>query len=577
MESQVSFFRKLKERNVIRVAIGYVVVGWALVEAADLLLEAFSGPDWAMRAIVLTLVAGLPIALIVSWMFELTPEGLKREDGVDTSEEVRFKTRAGRKTDLVIMGVLALVVSYFLLEKIWQSDAIRGEHLRSIAVLPFADMSARRDQEYFAEGLTVELLNLLSRNTDLTVTGRTSAFQFKDHAGDFKTIGKTLGVGTILEGTVRAVDNNIRISTNLIDAGRGQTLWSANYDRQLTNILQVQDEIARAVVKELEGQLLEIPEEREERQVVAEAYRAFQQGNYLQGLVSVESQEQAIDYFNQARVADPLYAEPLVGLANANLMLGLNLASRDPELAIAQATAWIDEALALDDELPDAYVARAMIRQVVSQDYAGAETDLKRALDIYPSHTTALRRLGTIYGRFGRYDEAMGSFQHIVDRDPLNHMTYSNYSLNALAAGEVRLAETMIRKVIEFKPDSGFAHYQLAKVLLAQDKVSEAREAIENETSPIWQTIGYGMIACSAGEPETAYAIAEELIEQREVFNAAEIYGLCGDTEKVFELLNLAVELGDPALIEMKLSWQLAYLRDDPRWHAVLEKVGLPV
>ena len=573
----MTFFQELKQRNVIRVAIGYVVVGWALVEAADLLLETFSGPDWAMRAIVLSLIGGLPIALIVAWMFELTPEGLKLEDGVDTSEEVRFKTRAGRKTDLIIMGTLTLVVSYFVLEKIWQSDAVRGEQLRAIAVLPFADMSARRDQEYFAEGLSVELLNLLSRNTDLKVTGRTSAFQFKDHTGDFKTIGRTLGVGTILEGTVRAVDNNIRISTSLIDADRGQTLWSANYDRQLTNILQVQDEIARAVVKELEGQLLDTAVEPEEREVVAEAYRAYQQGNYLQGLVSVENQEQAIDYFNEARAADPGYAEPLVGLANANLMLGLNLASLDPELAIDRATALIDEALKLDEELADAYVARALIRQVVSRDYTGAEIDLKRALDIYPNNTTALRRLGTIYGRFGRYDEAMASFQRIVDRDPLNHMTYSNYSLNALAAGQVSLADEMIRKVIEFKPESGFAHYQLAKVLLAQDKVTEAREAIENETSPIWQTIGNGMIACKAGQTEEAYAIAEELIEQREVFNAAEIYGLCGDTEKVFELLNQAAEARDPALIEMKLSWQLAYLQDDPRWHAVLEKVGLPV
>jgi len=573
----VNFFRELKERNVIRVAIGYIVAGWALVEAANLLLDTFSGPDWAMRAVVLTLIAGLPIALVVAWMFELTPEGLKREDGLDTSEEVRFKTRTGRKVDLIIMGVLTLVVSYFLLEKIWQSDAIRGEQLRAIAVLPFADMSARRDQEYFAEGLTVELLNLLSRNTDLKVTGRTSAFQFKDHTGDFSAIGRTLGVGTILEGTVRAVDDNIRISTNLIDADRGQTLWSANYDRKLTNILQVQDEIARAVVEELEGQLLDAAEEPEQREVVAEAYRAFQQGNYLQGLVSAESQRQAIDYFNEARAADPNYAEPLVGLANANLMLGLNLASRDRELAVDRSTALVEEALTLDDELADAYVARALIRQVVARDYTGAEIDLKRALDIFPNHTTALRRLGTIYGRFGRFDEAMASFQRILDRDPLNHKTYSNYSLNALAAGQVDLADEMIRKVIEFKPDSAFAHYQLAKVLVAQGKVAEADEAIEKETSPIWQTIGHGMVACAADEVEEAYTIAEELIAQGEMFNAAEIYGLCGDTEKVFEVLNRAADARDPALIEMKLSWQLAYLRDDPRWHAVLDKVGLPI
>ncbi|MEM6576253.1 MAG: tetratricopeptide repeat protein [Pseudomonadota bacterium] len=574
----MSFFLELKRRNVIRVAIGYVVVGWALVEASDLLLETFDAPDWIMRAVVLTLAGGLPIALIVAWMFELTPEGIKREDGADTTEEARFKARADRKTDLVIMGVLAVAVGYFILEKIWQSDAVRGEHLRAIAVLPFADMSAQRDQEYFAEGLTVELLNLLSRNTDLRVTGRTSAFQFRNHEGDFKTIGKTLGVGTILEGSVRAVDNNVRISTSLIDADQGKTLWSAKFDRRLTNIFQVQDEIAQAVVDALEGRLLNKPEEEsEERAVIAAAYKAYQQGNYLQGLISVENQQQAIDYFNQARAADPDFAEPLVGLANANMMLSLNLAALDRELGIDRATALIDEALKLESELPDAYVARALIKQVIARDYTGAEIDLKRALDIDPNHITALRRLGTIYGRFGRYDEAMESFQRIVDRDPLNHLTYSNYSLNALAAGKVDLAEEMISKVLEFKPDSGFANYQLSKVMLAQDNLAAAREANARETSPIWQTIGNGMIACKAQETEAAYAIAEDLIAQREVFNASEIYGLCGDSEKVFELLNQAADARDPALIEMKLSWQLAYLRDDPRWHAVLKKIGLPI
>jgi tetratricopeptide (TPR) repeat protein len=135
----------------------------------------------------------------------------------------------------------------------------------------------------------------------------------------------------------------------------------------------------------------------------------------------------------------------------------------------------------------------------------------------------------------------------------------------------------MIKKVIEFKPDSAFAYYQLAKVYLAQGKIEEAKAANAKENLPIWQTIGDGMIACKEGDIEGATAIAEELVSMGEVFNAAEIYGLCGDTERVFELLEKAADAGDPALIEMKLSWQLAYLRDDPRWHGVLEKIGLPV
>ena len=572
----MSFFHELKRRNVIRVGIAYVVIGWALVEAADLLLETFSGPEWVTRAVVLTLLGGLPIALIVAWMFELTPAGLQREDGVDTSEEVRFKARADRKLDLTIMAVLALAVGYFVIEKIWQSDAVRGEQRRAIAVLPFLDMSPQRDQEYFAEGLTVELLNLLSRSTDLRVTGRTSAFQFKNHTGDFRTIGETLGVGTILEGTVRAVDNNMRITTQLVDAKEGNAMWSATFDRQLTNIFQVQDEIARAVVERLKGQLLDEDLEPQEREVVADAYRAYQQGNFLQGLATAENQNKAIAYFNEARAADSQFAEPLVGLANANLMLSLNLAALDRELGIDRASGLIDEALKLDADQPDAHVAKALIQQVISRDYAGAEIALKRALDSDPNHITALRRLGTIHGRFGRYDEAMESFQKIVDRDPLNHLTYSNYSLNALAAGKVELAEQMIRKVLEFKPDSGFANYQLSKVLLAKKDVEQAIAANAKETVPIWQTIGNGMIACLDNRQADAETIAQELVDQREVFNAAEIFGLCKNTDKVFELLNQAAEARDPALIEMKLSWQLAYLRDDPRWHAVLAKIGLP-
>lgn len=573
----MSFIRELRRRKVLRTTIAYVVAAWVLVEAGDVLLPAFNAPDWAIRALVLTLAGGLPLMLVLSWLFEITPEGIRREDNKDTAVEARFKARTDRKLDIGIIVVLGLLVSYFVLDKIWSSDLVRGDELRSIAVLPFTDISSRGDQAYFAEGLAIELLNLLSRSTDLRVIGKTSAFQFKDHQGDFRTIGRTLGVGTLLEGSVRAVDNNMRIAIQLVDAEDGNAVWSANYDRKLTNIFQVQDEIARAVVDSLEATLLGGGTEQAEREVVPEAYRAYQQGSFLQSAVSVEAQNSAIDYFKKALEIDPDYPEPMVGLANANLMLALNFAALDAETGISRAQQHIGRALALDDGQADAFVARALIKQVASRDYVGAELDLKNALEIDPNHITALRRLGTIYGRYGRYDEAMGAFQRIVDRDPLNHLTYSNYSLNALAAGNVELAEEMINKVLEFKPDSGFANYQLAKVLLAQDNVDAARKANARETVPIWQTIGEGMIACKAGNEERAEEVADELIAAGELFNAAEIYGLCRDTEKVFEILEQAVAAEDPVLIEMKLSWQLAYLRDDPRWHAILTEVGLPI
>jgi TolB-like protein/Flp pilus assembly protein TadD len=572
----MSFFDQLKKRNVIRVGIAYVVGSWVLVEAASILLPTFNAPEWTMRAVVLLLTGGLPIALLAAWMFEITPEGIKKEDNTDTTQEVLFKARSARKMDFAIMAALTIAVAYFVFEKIWLSDVVRGNN-DAIAVLPFTDMSPRRDQEYFADGLTVELLNLLSRVANLRVTGKTSAFQFKDYKGKFSEIGDTLNVGTILEGSVRTVDNNVRITTNLIDAKQGHTLWSANYDRQLNNIFQVQDEIARAVVTALEAQLIKSADKPVDRVVVAEAYTDYQQGAYLQSRLTIEDQKSAIDYFKQAISKDPGYAEPLVGIAEAELMLALNMAAIDRDVAIGEATGYLDQALRLNPDLPDAYVAKSQIQKVNFRDLGGAEKELMRALDVDPTHINALRRLGTIYGSQGRFDEAMETFQKIINRDPLDFATYSNYSYYALAAGNLPVAEQMIAKALEFSPNSVFFNFQLARVRMAQGDLQAAEAALAHEALEVWKNIGLGMLACMQGDSALGISIADELIAQREIFNAAEIYNLCGNTEKVFELLNQAAADRDPALTEMKLSWAMTSLRGDPRWHEILKIMELPI
>jgi tetratricopeptide (TPR) repeat protein len=263
-------------------------------------------------------------------------------------------------------------------------------------------------------------------------------------------------------------------------------------------------------------------------------------------------------------------------MAEANLMLALNMVAIDRDVGIGEATGYLDQALRLNPELPDAHVAKALIKQTNFRDLVGAEMDLKRALDSDPQHITALRRLGTIYGMQGRYDEAMETFQKIIDRDPLNAPTYSNYSYNALAAGNLPVAEDMIGKVLEFKPDSVFANFQLARVYMAKGELEEARISLEREPHPVWQNIGMGMLACMEGDTAAGTSIADELIAQREIFNAAEIYNLCGETEKVFELLQQAAADRDPALTEMKLSWAMTPLRSDPRWLEILKMMGLP-
>ena len=562
-------FSELKRRNVLRMAVLYVVAAWLIMQVAEVVISLGNLPHWIGPAILGLLAVGLPISLVFSWFYEITPEGLSREKDVESAESITHVT--GQRLNFLVISLLCAAVILFAYDKWWMAPQSDG----SIAVLPFVDMSPEHDQQYFADGLTVELLNALSRNTDLRVIGRTSVFQFKNHEGDFESIGRTLGVGTILEGSVRIAGDNMRIATQLVDADKGHTLWSANFDRELSNVLQVQDEITKAVVDALQVELLLKDQETVVQTVIPEAYRANQQGKYLQGLATVDSQNQAIEYFNKARQIDPDFAEPLVGLANANLMLALNMSAIDRSLGFKRAYGYVEEALGLDSNQADAYVARALIKQLQSRDYLGAEIDLKRALEIDPNNFTALRRLGTIHGYYGRFNDAMDAFQTIIEYDPLNTQTYSNYSMNALAAGDLDLAEQTIRKVLEFKPESTYANYQLSRVLLARGDVAAAKLANERETLPVWKTIGEGMIACKDGDRARAIEVAEHLTEQRELFNAAEIYGLCGDTDRVFELLNQAADAGDPALIEMRLSWQLSYLRDDPRWRQVLTKIGM--
>jgi TolB-like protein/Flp pilus assembly protein TadD len=442
-------------------------------------------------------------------------------------------------------------------------------------------MSSDPEQEYFSDGISEELLNLLAKIPELRVISRSSSFAFKGEKTDIPTVAKKLNVAYVLEGSVRKAGNQVRITAQLIEARTDTHLWSETYDRELKNIFDVQDEISEAIVGTLK-ESLNIQLETAPKTITATntgAYTAYHKGNFLQGKRTIEDQKAAIDYFRQAISLDPGYAEPLVGMANANLMLAFNMGAIDRDVAIDEATAYLDQALRLNPDLADAHVAKAIIKQVYFFDLVSAELDLKRALVSDPNHITALRRLGTIYGMQGRYVEAMGKYQIIIDHDPLRLPTYSNYSYNALAVGDLYMAEQMVKQALEINSESVFLNFQLARVYMAKANLAEAKVALEREPLPVWKNIGLGMIACMEGDNVTGTSIADELIEQHELFNAAEIYNLCGDAEKAFTLLQQAADTknGDPALTEMKLSWALTSLRNDPRWHEILKVMGLPI
>ena len=263
----MSFFNELKRRNVFRVAAAYVIIAWLILQIGEVLAPALHLPEWANSFLAFVLILGMPMALFLAWAYELTPEGLKREKDVDREKSITPMT--GRRLDFLVIGLLVVALAYFIADKFWiqarqsTSPAIAvikeaAEGPRSIAVLPFADMSPAGDHEYFSDGLTEELLNILARIRDLQVAGRTSSFAFKGRNEDLREIGEKLNVETILEGSVRKDEarNRVRITAQLIDVENGFHLWSDTYDRELDDIFAIQEEIAGKVAGALRITLL---------------------------------------------------------------------------------------------------------------------------------------------------------------------------------------------------------------------------------------------------------------------------------------------------------------------------------
>ena len=269
----MSFFNELKRRNVFRMGIAYVVVAWVLLQAIDFTLDIISAPNWVMQVFLLAGVAGLPIVLIFAWVFEMTPEGIKRESEVDRSQSVTRST--GHRLDRTIITFLAFAVVLLLAERFISQEGTptpipteevaieepkitnntADDTLRSVAVLPFVNMSSDPEQEYFSDGLSEELLNRLAQNDQLRVAARTSSFQFKGKNQDISDIGRQLKVDHVLEGSVRKASNRLRVTAQLIQVDSGYHLWSDTYEREINDIFAIQDDIALAITDALEAEL----------------------------------------------------------------------------------------------------------------------------------------------------------------------------------------------------------------------------------------------------------------------------------------------------------------------------------
>lgn len=416
-----SVWAELKRRNVVKVAVAYVIVGWLVLQLTDVLVPLLNLPDWAGRFVFLLLLIGLPLALFFAWAYELTPEGIKREKDVDRSASITHKS--GRRLDFLIIGVLGIAVVYFVSEKFfWTEDAPTLTSTvteQSVAVLPFVDMSPNKDQEYFSDGIAEELLNQLAKVRGLQVPGRTSTFAFKGQNADFRVIGEKLHVAHILEGSIRKAGERVRITVQLVKAADGFHLWSETYDRNLTDIFAIQDEIAKAVAKALSITLgvgegdLGVAGTRD-----FAAYDAYLAGLALYRQVTLDGTVQAIEYLEKAVALDPDYAQAWSVLAlTYDIAARIFIAERTEELYKKSETAAM-RAVEIAPEAVSPHVAAAQAH-ARHREWGQAEESFKKAIGLSPADYEANQFYGLFLLNVGRPRDAIAHFQQAARTESL--------------------------------------------------------------------------------------------------------------------------------------------------------------
>jgi adenylate cyclase len=594
----MSFFTELKRRNVLRVGIAYGIVAWLLLQVSDTLVPALRLPEWFHSGVALLLILGFPVALLFAWAFEMTPEGLKKDRDIDQSQSVAKV--AGRKLDFVIIGLLVVALGYFgydkfvldpqrdavLLESAGQQNTdttaefvpadLAAESVQpSIAVLAFVNMSDDSGNEYFSEGLSEELLNLLVKIPQLKVAARTSSFSYKDKDVSVAQIGAELNVAHILEGSVRKAGNRVRITAQLIKADDGFHLWSETFDRTLDDIFVIQDEIAKAVVDELKIKLLGTMSE--VRKTDPEVYALYLQGNYFNNLRGKENLEKALAALKQALAIDPDYAPAWVSL---NLTYAYQLRAMpgaQEEFRALQFEA-IERALAIDENSASAWAALAYQKRSYNWDWQGAKVAIDKALQLEPNNVNVIGPAASIAGTFGRLSESIELFEKNVALDPLRLSSLRALGIRYMMVGRVDDAIILHQRVQALNPDYPSIHGDLAHTYLMNGDPKNALLEVEKTPDRFYYLYGKANILSTLGNEVEAQSIMNELLKTSayEVPGAmATVYAWRGENDSAFKFLELAYEQHEMQLVFFLGNVWFRNLTTDPRYAVFVEKLGL--
>src|SRR6202045_1329775 len=458
MTEKPSFFSELKRRNVYKVAVAYAVVGWLIAQVATQIFPFLEIPNWVVRLVIVLIAIGFPIALVIAWAFEATPEGIKRTEVADAMPATATQKKHAWIYIVVIGGVISAALFFVgRYSARNSSDSARGQlPAKSIAVLPLLNESGDPGDEYFSDGLSEELIAALAQIKDLKVIGRSSSFRFKDRKEETKTIGEKLGVTTLLEGTVRKQGERVRIVAELVNAADGIELWTRTFDRELKDIFAVQQEIAAAVASSLKATLLGADQLPSANPKTAEAHNAYLQGHYYFQRRNLEDYRKAVGHYDEAIRLDPDYALAYAERSEAWTLIG--------DLTGEGKTAWpkaridAEKAVAIAPALAEAHAALGWVRFFTEWKFAEGLSELNRAKELSPANPTANDLLARVTVYLGELDKAEKQARQAVELDPLAFAAQHNLARALWFEGKLDEADAIARKAAELQPAAAASH-----------------------------------------------------------------------------------------------------------------------
>jgi TolB-like protein/Flp pilus assembly protein TadD len=581
-----NFFAELKRRNVYKVAVAYAVVGWVIAQIATQIFPFLEIPNWVVRLVIVLIAIGFPIALVIAWAFEATPEGIKRTEDVDVAAAAK-QPKKHAWVYVVVIGA-AISVALFFLGRYTAGTPRQSEAAtlssKSIAVLPFDNLSRDPDNAFFAEGVQDEILTRLAKVADLKVIARTSTKKFTSAPDDLRDVAKQLGVTNILEGSVQKANDQVRVNVQLINALTNAHLWAEIYDRKLTDIFAVESDIAKTIADQLQAKLTG-----SEKQMIAAqptsdttAYELYHKGRSLWGKRTGDNIPKAIAFYQQAIAHDPNYALAYAGLSSAYILSPFYAGADRLEMS-AKAKEAALKALRLDPNLAEAHAALGKVLFFGEIDLAGAAREYKRAIELKPNDADAHHWYGNdTFAALGQFEEAIAEGRRAVELDPLSIVINADLGETFYYAKRYDESVTQLRKTLEIDPTSFYTHYNLGIALQAKGDLpsaiaeyEKAKQLGDNTTVSTF----YAAAKAQAGDKDAARRMLSELdkiSQQREVvgYLRALLYLSLNNKDEALRWLEQGVKERDGSNIcWINVDPLLDSLHGDPRFDMLVQKI----